>query len=81
MIIEFSRKLSSHAICTSVSLAITAHELSLSLSSSLNTYYILINGGIDIYYIHRMLMERKRRRSKKIEIEKRKKERGIRIMR
>lgn len=53
MIINFSRNVSSHTICTTISLAITAHEFSFSLSS-LSTHYILIN-GIDIYYIQRRI--------------------------
>jgi hypothetical protein len=40
------------AVCTSISLAITAHELSFTFAVSPLTTHILINiGGIDIYYL------------------------------
>lgn len=71
MIIGFSRKLSSHTICTTISLAITAHEFAFSLSP-LCTYYILIS-GIDIYYIQRRFLY--------LFVEEKEREKGMRIMR
>lgn len=47
-----SWQLSGMTVCASISLAVTAHELSFSLTfSSLNTCVLINIGGIDIYYL------------------------------
>lgn len=49
---EVSCQLSGMAVCTPISLAITAHELSFAFAFSPLDAHILIDvGGIDIYYL------------------------------
>lgn len=52
LIREVSRQLSGMAVCTPVSLAVAAHELSFPFALPPLGTHILINiGGIDIYYL------------------------------
>jgi hypothetical protein len=50
LVVEFSWQLSGMTVCTTISLAITAHELSL-VVSSLATHILIDVDGIDIYYL------------------------------
>jgi hypothetical protein len=66
MIINLSSQFSRMTVCTSVSLAITAHELSLSFSiSSLDTYILINVGGIDIYYTYKKIFFFSKKRKEK----------------